>query len=152
MDEPRQGDPMIQAVAFGSALYRSAVAFRDEHLRRPLGLATSAADLDGEGAQIHIVASDGDAVVGTVVLKPATGARVKLRQMAVDPDRRGTGLGRRLVRFAEAAAAARGFLDIEMSARVSARLFYEGLGYRAVGDEFLEVTVPHVTMVKRLDA
>lgn len=150
MDQPSQADPMIQEVAFGSALYRSAVAFRDEHLRRPLGLATSIADLGGEDAQIHIVAIDGDAVVGTVVLKPLTDDRVKLRQMAIAPDRRGTGLGRRVVRSAEAAAAARGFRTVEMSARVSARAFYERLGYRAVGDEFLEVTVPHVTMVKRL--
>jgi predicted GNAT family N-acyltransferase len=140
----------IEEIAFASRQYGATLAFRDAHLRRPLGLAQDEADLKGEEGQIHIAALAGDAVVGTVVLKPIDAHLMKLRQMAVSPDLRGTGLGRRIVLFAEDCARARGFTRIEMSARESARGFYEALGYQVVGPSFLEVTIPHLKMVKDL--
>jgi predicted GNAT family N-acyltransferase len=139
---------VIQEIAYGSPLYHRTVAFREEHLRRPLGLANSAADLAGEDKQIHIAAIDGSEVIGTVVLKPLSPTLVKLRQMAVAPALRGSGLGGELVRFAERIAWGRGYEVIEMAARLSAQGFYERLGYRAVGDEFVDITIPHVKMTK----
>lgn len=140
----------IREVAFGSRLYDLAVGFRDRHLRQPLGLSLDAADLAGEERQIHVVALMDGAVVGTVVLKPCGPTLLKLRQMAVAPAIGRTGLGRRLVGFAEAVARGRGCEHVEMSARTSARGFYEKLGYGAVGPVFTEVTVPHIRMLKRL--
>ena len=70
--------------------------------------------------------------------------------MAIAPERRGQGLGRRLVGFAEDLAAERGFRDIEMSARVGARGFYERLGYHATGEAFLSVSIPHIRMTRRI--
>ena len=140
----------IEEIAFGSPLYALALAFRDEHLRRPLGLSQSAEDIAGESAQYHIAALDDGQIVGTVVLKPVSPTLLKLRQMAVAPLLRGTGLGASIVRFAEATAQQRGFAEIEMTARVGAEGFYEKLGYAAAGEAFLEVTIPHVRMTKRL--
>jgi predicted GNAT family N-acyltransferase len=37
-----------------------------------------------------------------------------------------------------------------MNARKNALGFYDKLGYKVVGDEFLEVTLPHFTMEKEL--
>lgn len=139
---------MIQEVPYGSALYRLTLAFREEYLRRPLGLTNSDADLHAEDRQIHIAAVDSSEIVGTIVLKPISPQLVKLRQMAVAGSRRGSGLGAELVRFAEDLAWDRGYEAIEMAARVSATGFYEKLGYRAEGDEFLEITIPHIRMVK----
>ena len=139
---------MIQEVAHGSPLYHRTVAFREEQLRRPLGLTNSAVDLAEEDKQIHIAATDGQEVLGTVVLKPLSPTLVKLRQMAVAPRLRGSGLGGELVRFAERIAWERGYETVEMAARLSARGFYERLGYRAVGAEFLDVTIPHIMMTK----
>ena len=139
---------IIEEIAYGSPLYPRTVAFREEHLRNPLGLANSAADLAEEDKQIHIAAIDGSNVVGTVVLKPLSPTLVKLRQMAVAPRLRSSGLGGELVRFAEGIAWERGYETIEMAARVSARGFYERLGYRAVGDEFVDVTIPHIKMTR----
>jgi predicted GNAT family N-acyltransferase len=141
---------MIREIAFGSSLYNAMARFREDHLRRPLGLANSADDLAGEDRQVHIAAVEGDAILGTVILKPVSASLVKLRQMAVAPQTRGQGLGRDLMLFAEKIARQRGYREIEMHARVSAKGFYEKLGYRAVGDEFVEVTVPHVAMTKPL--
>lgn len=141
---------MLQEIPFGSALYEASKAFRDEILRRPLGLSLSAQDVEGEELQVHIAALEAGAIVGTVVLKPLSADVMKLRQMAVAPDRSKRGLGRQLVRFAEALARARGAKTIEMSARRSAQGFYERLGYRTEGDEFIEVTVPTIKMVRSL--
>lgn len=87
-------------------------------------------------------------MLGTVVLKPLSPTLVKLRQMAVAPALRGSGIGGELVRFAEGIAWERGYETVEMAARTSARGFYERLGYRAVGDEFVDLTTPHLKMTK----
>ena len=109
---------MIQEIVYGSPLYHRSVAFREEQLRRPLGQANSAADLEAEDRQIHIAATDGSDVIGTVVLKPLSPTLVKLRQMAVAPHLRRSGLGGELVRFAERIACERGYETIEMAARI----------------------------------
>lgn len=142
---------IIQEIAFGSDPYEETKRFRDEVLRRPLGLSLSVHDLLGEKEQTHIaaVAANGT-IVGTVLLKPVAGLVIKLRQMAVAPDLRRRGIGAELVRYAEAAAVVRGFQIMEMHARVSAEGFYKKLGYRSIGAEFIEVTVPTIKMVKRI--
>ena len=50
----------------------------------------------------------------------------------------------------EAALAARGFVSLSLHARSIAVGFYEKLGYETVGDEFIEVSIPHRKMAKRL--
>ena len=64
---------MIQEIAFGSSHYRDTLRFRNRHLREPLGLVLSEADIAGEDQQWHFVALDAGEVVGTVLLKPLTG-------------------------------------------------------------------------------
>ncbi|MBY0356537.1 MAG: GNAT family N-acetyltransferase [Candidatus Obscuribacterales bacterium] len=141
----------IKEVAYGSEIYELAKGLREEVLRRPLGLDFIGVDLSEEKRQIHIVAVDqGGAVVGTVLLIPLNEGRIKLRQMAISPALQGKGAGRKVIEFAESIAKSRNFHTIEMHARLYARGFYEKLGYKAEGDEFIEVTIPHVKMTKAL--
>jgi ribosomal protein S18 acetylase RimI-like enzyme len=70
--------------------------------------------------------------------------------MAVTSGLQGKGIGRVLLVFAENIARDKGFKKITMNARKNALGFYEKLGYKVVGDEFLEVTLPHFTMEKEL--
>ena len=140
---------VIREVGFASDHYEAMKRFREETSRLPLGLVLRPDDVRGENAQIHIAAFHDDGkVIGTVLLKPLFQERVKLRQMALSPALRRTGIGRRLNQFAEASASAQGFRSIELNARVYARGFYERLGYRTVGDVFLEVTLPTIKMLK----
>ena len=74
----------------------------------------------------------------------------KLRQMAVRNGSQGTGIGRMLMIFAETVARDKGFKKLVMHARKSAIGFYEKLGYKIQGDEFLELTIPHYVMEKDL--
>ena len=52
--------------------------------------------------------------------------------------------------FAENLARDRGYNKISMHARKNATGFYEKVGYKVVGDEFVEVTIPHYNMEKEL--
>lgn len=141
---------VIREVAFGSDLYDQMACFRDLHLRRPLGMVLAAGDVAGEKHQTHIAALQHGHVVGTVILKPLSPTRIKLRQVVVAPALQGTGLGRTLVRFAESLAHERGFDTVEISSRQNATGFYEKLGYRPVGAPFLEVGLPHIALTRSL--
>jgi predicted GNAT family N-acyltransferase len=123
---------------------------RNRVLRIPLGLELSDRDLDGEDRQIHIIAEDDDGKVIGCVLVAFTGQQAKVRQIAVDGVRRGQGIGRSLMRRAEEAVQARHGRTAMLYARVSARRFFERLGYAVVSAEFTEVTIPHVRMEKKL--
>jgi predicted GNAT family N-acyltransferase len=81
----------------------------------------------------------------------ALDARVgKVGRMAVAAARRGEGLGAAVLAVLERVAVERGLREIVLHAQVSARGFYDRLGYAAEGDEFEEAGLAHVTMRKRL--
>jgi ribosomal protein S18 acetylase RimI-like enzyme len=136
--------------AFGSETYRESVRLREAVLRRPLGLSWEPGAFDGEDTSFHLGCFDGNELAGTLILRPLDAATVKMRQVAVSPAWQSRGAGTMLVRFAERFAAARGYSAVEAHARTTALAFYHKLGYRAVGDGFLEVGIPHVSIQKTL--
>jgi len=140
---------MFREIVYGTETYRLACLLREEVLRRPLGLTLRDEDVAGEKAQLHfgLFAPDG-ILIGCVVAVPLSPTDVRIRQMAVSPSHQGRGLGRRLMEELEKTLKARGFRHFVLDARTSAAGFYERLGYTVVGEEFLEVTLPHVRMEK----
>ncbi|MHC5057879.1 MAG: GNAT family N-acetyltransferase [Planctomycetota bacterium] len=138
-------------VAHGSDEYRETVALRDAILRAPLGLAFEPAELDAESDSRHLACFDEGQLIGCLVLKPLSASTVKMRQLAVAEDRRGEGVGSGLVKYAEDLASQLGFGEMVMHARDAAAPFYERFGYAREGGTFVEVTLPHVAMRKRLD-
>ncbi|WP_435358359.1 GNAT family N-acetyltransferase [Haloarchaeobius sp. DFWS5] len=91
------------------------------------------ADVDSADALV-LVAADGDDVVGFAhgVLADDTGT---LMRVYVDPDHRGEGLGRALVKFAEDDFATRGVDRLEsmvLDANEPGNAFYHKLGYERV--------------------
>lgn len=138
-----------------SSRYRDLVEFRRRILRTPLGLDFTPEQLAKEQADIHIAAYLDGELVGCVVLTAVDGSQgsvVKLRQMAVDLDRQGRGIGAQIIAFAEKLAAERGYREIILHARETATPFYERAGYVPTGETFTEVTITHRKMVKRLAA
>ena len=92
-------------------------------------------------------------VVGSAVVSPEPFARQpgrpawRLRGMATAPERRGGGIGDRVLRAALDHARAHGAEVVWCNARTPARRFYERAGFVAVGDEFEEPLIgPHVVM------
>ena len=138
-----------------SGRYRELVELRRRLLRRPLGLDFTAGQLAAEKDDVHIAAYLDGELVGCVALRAVDGSgggAAQLRQMAVDPRHQGRGVGARIVAFAEKLAAERGYREVVLHARETAAPFYEKAGYTATGESFIEVTIPHRMMVKRLAA
>ena len=146
-------ETVLQRLDYGSPLYELSKAFREQILRKPLGIILSEEDLKGEDQQIHFAAISESQIVGTVVLKPLPDQKVKLRQMAISPSHEGQGLGRKLILMAEEFACESGYKSIEMTARCSAQGFYERLGYETSGQVFVEaaVPVPSIIMSKTIN-
>lgn len=143
--------PRITMAEHGGPAWRELVALRARVLRTPLGLAYTAEQLALEEQQLHL-ALWRDAVIagGVLVVPPDEAGTARLRQMAVDPCFAGRGFGRALAGRAEAEARRFGARAMALSAREAAIGFYEKLGYRPEGACFIEVTLPHRRMVKRL--
>jgi len=140
-------------IDYDSSRYRDLVNFRRRILRAPLGLDFTPQQLAVERADIHVAAYLHGELVGCAILTAADdshGRTVKLRQMAVDPDHQGRGIGTQIVTFAEELSAERGYREIVVHARETAVRFYERAGYVATGEIFMEVTIPHRKMAKRL--
>lgn len=134
---------------YGSEEYLRACRLRNAVLRVPLGLSLRDEDLAGEAAQLHfgLFSADGT-LMACVSAVPLSATRAKVRQMAVAPESQGQGLGHRVMIELEAALKTLGYRQLELHARQTAVGFYAKLGYGVVGEEFLEVGIPHLAMEK----
>jgi hypothetical protein len=144
-------DLKIGIANFESKEYDAAVALRYEVLRKPLGMVYTPEQLAEEATETHVIAVADAKVVGVLLLKRISDTKMKMRQFAVDDAFQGQGIGSALVAFAEDFAIENGFSIITLNARMTAVPFYERLGYDVVGDEFVEVGIPHLRMVKEFD-
>ncbi|MCY7292980.1 MAG: GNAT family N-acetyltransferase, partial [Ferruginibacter sp.] len=59
-------------------------------------------------------------------------------------------IGASIMQFAENVARGKGYKIITMHSRDTAIGFYEKFGYRVVGEQFMEVNIPHHVMEKAL--
>lgn len=140
----------LKIIDHGSHEYQQMVKLRDDILRKPLGLHFTPDELESEKDHLLIAAFEDDQILGCCMLLEEKPGQARLRQMAVLNDLQGKGIGRALMNFAENIARDRGFRTICMHARSNAVGFYEKVGYRIVGDQFMEVTIPHYVMEKKL--
>ncbi len=107
-----------------------------------------------DATAVHAVARGlGGELTGRVV---ATGrllerdGRAVIGRMAVDASARGGGYGAAVLAELHRRARERGLTEVELHAQVGARGFYERAGYTAVGDEYVEAGIVHVTMRRAL--
>src|SRR5215204_1859014 len=140
----------LKIIDYGTEEYKQVLKLRDEILRKPLGLNFSQEELETERNNMHMAAYEDDQMLGCCMLVEEDPETVRLRQMAVVNDVQGKGIGRALMQFAENLARDRGYKRITMHARKNAIGFYERLGYRKKGEEFMEITIPHIVMEKEL--
>jgi GNAT superfamily N-acetyltransferase len=141
---------VIREAAHDSPEYWATVDLRSSILRKPIGLQYLPGELEEEKNARHIVCYRGSTLVGCLMLSPRDGGDIQMRQVAVVPELQRHGIGRALVDFSEAWARNAGYRRMILHARETAVAFYENLAYSKVGDRFVEVTIHHWVMEKRL--
>ncbi len=140
----------LKQIDHGSKEYQQMVNLRMEVLRKPLGLGFTKDELEKEKEDILIAAFEEEKILACCMLTKQDEKNIRLRQMAVQNNQQGKGIGASMMYFAETLARDKGFKTLTMHARKTALGFYEKLGYKVTGDEFTEVTIPHFIMEKRL--
>ena len=120
------------------------------------GYPVTASDYDQDPHAVHVGAWDGATLVGcaTVFPDPWPGPPPvpdawRLRGMAVEPGRQGTGVGANVLAEAVAAARAGGAPMLWANGRSTALGFYQRLGWRTAGAEFnaSDTGLPHYPIV-----
>lgn len=154
----------VERITPKNPLYPSSVALRESVLLNPIGFDharfTAEYPKVDDRAEHFVAVMDhpaGPRVVGCLLLltdeEPSDEGQTqaKVMQMAVDPQRQGEGLGRRLVVAAEARAFGElGLSRLYCHAQDRAIGFYEALGWAPEGEPFEEAGIGHRKMV--LDA
>jgi len=111
-------------------------------------------DTDGIDRQSwHLLGRDAAGVLRAYLRAVDPGikyAEPSIGRVASAPEVRGSGLGRELMRqgLARCAATWPG-LGVRISAQARLRRFYVELGFEAVGDEYIEDSIPHLEMLWR---
>jgi predicted GNAT family N-acyltransferase len=110
-----------------------------------------------DAGAVHVVSRAGTGeLAGRVVatgrlLLPEDGSGTAgIGRMAADASVRGQGHGAAVLAELHRQAARRGATAVELHAQVTARRFYERAGYTAVGEEYLEAGIAHITMRRQL--
>ncbi|MFN5334548.1 MAG: GNAT family N-acetyltransferase [Bacteroidota bacterium] len=140
----------LKEIMYDSHEYEQMIQLRLDVLRKPLGLSFSLDELQKEKDDILLGAFEEEQLLACCALTPVDNATIQLRQMAVQNNLQGRGVGAILLRFAENIARDRGYSYMSMHARDTATGFYEKHGYETEGDLFYEVTIPHFKMVKKI--
>lgn len=133
-----------------SPLYQEILALRYDVLRKPLGLEYSKEQLADEVHHIHLAMLVEGAVKATLYLSREAEGVMRMRQVAVSPELQGKGVGRRLVEEMERLCMHFSTKEIVLDARQVAIPFYLRLGYETYGEPFVQATLPHMKMRKRL--
>lgn len=138
----------LKQIDHGTGEYKKMIALRQQILRQPLGLSFSFEELEREKDDLLIAAFDDDDMLGCCLLSKINNDTLRLRQMAVQNNLQGKGIGASIMSFVENLARDKGYKCLMMHARNTAIGFYERFGYKTRGDEFIEVGVPHHVMEK----
>ena len=145
-----KGEVQIRVIDYYSDEYNEELNLRNKVLRKPLGMNLFVENLEKEKYDVHLGAFINKHMVGVLILTELTGSEIKMRQVAVEEEVRGHNIGSELVHFAEEYCKDKGNTLMVLNARKTAVGFYEKLGYDTLGEEFLEINIPHFKMHKHL--
>ena len=120
-------------------------------LRAPWGEPEGSEVDDIEDQCFHIMAVEGNRVVGVGRLQYNSAEEAQIRYMAVSEEYEGNGIGRQIVSALEQEAVDRNINKIVLDAREPAVGFYQKLDYRIEERSYLLVDeIQHYRMIKQL--
>jgi predicted GNAT family N-acyltransferase len=108
-------------------------------------------EFDGKDEQAsHLIAFLDEKVVGTARIRFLEDQTAKVERVAVLPEVRRQGIGRKLMDYVETVLVERQVTEVFMHAQKPVREFYEKMGFVAEGKEFDEAGISHIVMRKLL--
>lgn len=103
-----------------------------------------------EEVATHVIGYDSDHIpFATGRFRPIIDG-VKIERVAVIASHRKYGYGQLLMQFLESCAKQQGYSKLTLNAQCHAKLFYEALGYKSIGDTFMEENIEHIVMTKEI--
>lgn len=114
---------------YHSPEYKRALALRYRLLRKLPGLHYKKEDLQKEVRDIHITALEEHTVLGVLIITPLDSERVQIRQVAVSEESQASGIGWKIMEYAEREIFHRGYHQILLNARSPVVGFYSRLGF-----------------------
>lgn len=138
----------MRFVEHGSREWLQAREIRYALFFQPQGLAPTIMDDEQEAHASHLVAVDGDEVVGYGRLFELRRGEFQISQMAVLPAYQRRGIGKMILHNLIRRAVDDGAASIELEARLSAVDFYAREGFHRCGEVFpsTKTGIPHVSM------
>lgn len=143
--------PHYREIEYGAPIYDQCLVLRRAYLRTPLGLDFTPKDLEEDRIATHVAALVDGRLVGCVLAVPRPDG-MQIRQLVVTAASRRQGIGAGLMRDMEGILASRPIDRLFLNARVDALAFYRRLAFQAIGEPFIELTILHQRMEKRLGA
>ncbi len=128
------------------------IDLRIKVLLHPIGIPRTYINPQKEANDLLLGVYESGKLIGCCILTSLDTDTVQLRQMAIDTTVQKTGLGRKLLNFAESVAKKNGYKTVMMHARDAVLPFYQKCGYNIAGDQFFEVGIPHHKMQKIVSA
>ena len=108
-------------------------------------------EFDGKDASaIHLLAYLNNKAVGTARIRDIDASTAKIERLAILPEARRQGIGRKLMETALKAIVDRHKSSVIVHAQEYIASLYQQLGFVIVGERFNEAGINHVKMVKQL--
>lgn len=113
---------------------------------------TEELDFDGlDDNCIQLVAYRDGKALGTARLRKTNKGVIKIERMAVISEARSQGVGKKLLGYILQYLENKNTKEVVLNAQEHAKGFYEGFGFKQIGDTFDDAGMPHVKMIKILD-
>lgn len=101
-----------------------------------------------EDVATHVIGYDSNYIpFATGRFRPVNDS-VKIERVAVRATHRKSGYGQLLMQFLETSVKQQGYSKLALNAQYHAKSFYEALGYKSIGDIFMEENIEHIAMTK----
>ena len=140
----------FKEIQYNSSDYQAELLLRDKMLRQPLNMSLFDEDLSRDANDIHIAAFFENKLIGCALLSPLSDTEVKMRQVAIETNYQSKKIGSKMMAYCEKLLQNKGYRKIALNARKNALNFYKKNNYQVLGDEFVEVGIPHYKMQKLL--
>ena len=105
---------------------------------------------EADARAVHVLSRDDSGRVVATGRLLVHGRTAGIGRMAADAGVRGRGHGAAVLAELHHQAVLRGVVDVSLHAQLTARGFYERAGYVAVGEEYEEAGIGHITMRRAL--